>query len=483
MPTFFGIALSSPAETSSTEDSLRVAQQQVFGFLRPKPSPVPLIRIGGNRDGAYLLPDDLDGIEACFSPGVNNIKHFEDELLERFGIMSHMCDFTSDAARLATPLAEGRQTFQKKWLDLPGTPDAITLEDWVRDLAPGSADLLLQMDIEGAEYRNLLDAPPEVLRRFRVIVMELHGLKKLNDPGAMATVFLPLFDKLGADFDCVHAHPNNCASAIHLAPLDVQVPPTLELTLLRKDRVSAVDSTRRVAPQIPHPLDIVRNVRLKPPLFLGPAWYDEQPPQSRIAQLEAELDYARESVEVHDAHASAVTEAFALLAYSHELVMLTPDVTEAEEIAQGKRFLVHAGAGLPQRQGVVKQRSPFFCHSPMMQAPRITLDLESSWRIVRITVANRTNGWTQRMRGLMVILHDDPDPDSGFGFAMPLSDDFLAGRQLEAELQLPALAARHLTFTTPLRTALHFSDVRVYALPQDSCSAEKTGPTQKEQQD
>lgn len=464
MTAFFGIELSEPEDVSDSEGWLRTAQQLVFGFLRPKPAPVPLIRIGGNRDGAYLLPDDLEGIEACFSPGVNNAKHFEDELLELFAIRSHMCDFSSDAARLATPLFDGRQTFLKKWLDLPGTPDAITLEEWVRDMASGSADLLLQMDIEGAEYRNLLDVSPAVLRRFRVIVMELHGLNRLNDPGALATVFLPLFDKLGADFDCVHAHPNNCAPAIRLTALDVDMPPVLELTLLRKDRMVAVDGERSIAPQIPHPLDIMRNVGLKPPLFLGPAWYDEQSPQSSIALLEAKLDYAREAVEVHEAYASAVTETFAQLAHSHELVTLMPVVTEAEEIAHGKRFIVQAGAGSSQQQGVVMQRSPFFCHSPLMQAPRITLDLESSRRIVRIKVANRTNGWTERMRGLIVVLHNNPDPNEGYAFVMPLSVDFLAGRKSEAELSLPAVAARHVTFTTPLRTTLHFSDVRIYAL-------------------
>lgn len=40
--------------------------------MRPKPSPVPLVRIGGDWDGAYLVPDDLAGVAACFSPGVNN---------------------------------------------------------------------------------------------------------------------------------------------------------------------------------------------------------------------------------------------------------------------------------------------------------------------------------------------------------------------------------------------------------------------------
>jgi hypothetical protein len=30
----------------------------------------PLIRVGPDGDGGYLLPDDLSGIVACFSPGV-----------------------------------------------------------------------------------------------------------------------------------------------------------------------------------------------------------------------------------------------------------------------------------------------------------------------------------------------------------------------------------------------------------------------------
>ena len=31
-----------------------------------------LVRLGGNNDGGYLLPNDLEGITACFSPGVDN---------------------------------------------------------------------------------------------------------------------------------------------------------------------------------------------------------------------------------------------------------------------------------------------------------------------------------------------------------------------------------------------------------------------------
>ena len=41
----------------------------------------PLIRIGGpTGDGGYLLPDVLDDIKYCFSPGVGLISEFETQL-------------------------------------------------------------------------------------------------------------------------------------------------------------------------------------------------------------------------------------------------------------------------------------------------------------------------------------------------------------------------------------------------------------------
>ena len=73
----------------------------LLDVLRPQPSPVPLIRVGGNWDGAYLLPDDLKNIAACFSPGVSNTKRFEDELLDRYGIPSCLL-YTSPSPRDAT---------------------------------------------------------------------------------------------------------------------------------------------------------------------------------------------------------------------------------------------------------------------------------------------------------------------------------------------------------------------------------------------
>lgn len=45
--------------------------------LRPIVTDYPLVRVGDNADGGYLIPDDLVGVSACFSPGVDVKASFE----------------------------------------------------------------------------------------------------------------------------------------------------------------------------------------------------------------------------------------------------------------------------------------------------------------------------------------------------------------------------------------------------------------------
>ncbi len=53
----------------------------LLGRLSPLSSDKELIRMGPRGDGGYLLPDDLAGIEALFSPGVNEVSGFELEAM------------------------------------------------------------------------------------------------------------------------------------------------------------------------------------------------------------------------------------------------------------------------------------------------------------------------------------------------------------------------------------------------------------------
>lgn len=263
-------------------------------IMKPKPSPYKLNRIGGKRDGAYLIPDDLEGIDACFSPGVNNFKNFEDELTDIYGIKCHMCDYSSDVSKLKTPLRDGMQTFKKKWLDIDGGADSISLEEWIKELSPaGDRDLLLQMDIEGAEYRNLLNCKDSVLKRFRIIVLEVHGLKVANNAVEFEKELGPLLRKIDNNFVCVHAHPNNCCGDFMLCGTGINIPNVHELTFLRRDRFERVNASAWHKPLIPHPLDISYNLSSKLPLYLNEAWCSNGSRDlvSRIAMARSQLDY------------------------------------------------------------------------------------------------------------------------------------------------------------------------------------------------
>jgi hypothetical protein len=235
--------------------------QALLKSLHPVKTKYPLIRIGGNNDGGYLIPDDLSGVSTCFSPGVDVTAQFEVALCKR-GIGSHLADASVDGAPSSfTPLS-----FTKKYLDGINTDDYMTLEFWVRNKAK-EGDLILQMDIEGGEYTTILATPIDILRRFRIIAIEIHNAQAWFSPIAWEIV-QTFFTKLLQDFHVVHNHPNNNCPFIEADGL--LVPTVFELTLLRKDRATS----EGYVTEFPHPLD-QPNVLDKPDRPLPKELYGE----------------------------------------------------------------------------------------------------------------------------------------------------------------------------------------------------------------
>lgn len=225
-----------------------VSIEQMRGLLarlQPQQSRFPLIRIGGEGDGGYLVPDDLDGIAACFSPGVDVTASFEADMLAR-GVPC----FLADASVKAPPISHPAIDFIPRYLGAVTDAQTITLDHWVTEKAPSEAagDLLLQMDIEGHEWIVLLNASDHVLSRMRIMALELHGFPNCLDPLAWQLVNATL-DRLGRMFHVVHAHVN--ADRPPLRAGGIEIPYLLEVTLLRKDR----SDTSGAVTQFPHPLD------------------------------------------------------------------------------------------------------------------------------------------------------------------------------------------------------------------------------------
>ncbi len=220
-----------------------------------------LIRVGGRHDGGYLLPDDLEGVVACFSPGVALTATFEEDMIAR-GIPCYLADASVEAAPIASPLIR----FRKKFIGPSTTGDYITIQDWINEeIGDAPGDLMLQMDIEGHEYAALLSTPREILKRFRIIVLELHYIDRAADEFG-ETIIWPALDRLTHDFHVVHLHPNNHTRGLTVE--GTELPRYLEMTLYRKDRSPAVGYVS----EFPHPLD-EDCVPTKQSVVLGPGWY------------------------------------------------------------------------------------------------------------------------------------------------------------------------------------------------------------------
>ncbi len=244
------------------EMSSREQLEQFFDTLHAVDPGLPMIRLGGDGDGGYVIPDDLDGLAACFSPGVSDVADFELGLAER-GVPSFMADASVEGSPSQHPLLDFEPTFV-------GTEDApgwTTMESWMsrKGPAPETGDLLLQMDIEGAEWPVLASMDRATLLRFRMIVLELHDMHRVFLRSGLDEV-QGVLTKLLGDFDMVHLHANNNLQPVRLQ--GYEVPPVLEMTLLRKDRVRDASSVVT----LPHPLDARCNAFV-PELVLPSYWY------------------------------------------------------------------------------------------------------------------------------------------------------------------------------------------------------------------
>lgn len=235
--------------------------RKLIGSLAPVAIEQALIRIGGEADGGYLIPDDLSGIAAAISPGVSTEIGFDIEMA-KLGIDVIM----ADASVAGPPEENACFHFHQKYVDVFEDEHNIRLDSLcASNGAQGKDDLILQMDIEGAEYRVLLDTNVETLKRFRIMVIEFHLLDRMfaRFPFHMIRA---VFQKLLQFHNVVHIHPNNGFKPVTRSGLDI--PPVMEFTFYRKDRFT-VSEGRSL--EFPHYLDR-DNLAHCPSLVLPHCW-------------------------------------------------------------------------------------------------------------------------------------------------------------------------------------------------------------------
>lgn len=250
-----------PTIASKSDDIIRLIEE-----LHPIICDKPLIRIGTKYgDGGYLLLDDLENIEACFSPGVGPEARFEKECANL-----GMNVFLADKSVVKPRLSHKSFDFKNKFIGVYNDLGTITLKNWVLSSLPYSinSDLLLQMDIEGDEFSVLLSTPQEILNRFRIIIIEFHWLENLWSL-PFFTIFRSVIKKILNTHSCVHIHPNNNIEIFKWQ--GVEIPSVIEVTFHRNDRIENLGFRKA----FPHPLDFRNNPFLKD-IALPKQWYSQK---------------------------------------------------------------------------------------------------------------------------------------------------------------------------------------------------------------
>lgn len=245
-----------PTRCTAPEKIASLMQQ-----LHPVASGHGLLRVGGDGDGGYLVPDDLEGIASCWSAGIGRDSRFECDCAER-----GMDVFLADGSVSGPAIAHPRFRFAKIFVAGFDDDHSMTLDAWITAVAGQLCDdLLLKLDIEGAEYEVLLAMPVALQARCRMIVVEFHQLDHLWS-APFFRIASRTFGKLLRTHACVHIHPNNHDGVLRHRGLDL--PPTMEFTFLRRDRLPPHPAWRT---DFPHALD--QDNTAAPAVVLPRCWH------------------------------------------------------------------------------------------------------------------------------------------------------------------------------------------------------------------
>jgi len=246
----------------------KVIDSEIIEFLKIlKPVAINLdhIRIGGNSDGGYLVPNDLKDVKYCFSPGVGNISKFEEELVNR-KIKSFLADYSVNDYHNKSNYID----FEKKFIGAVTQENYISIKDWISNKVQynKSDNLILQMDIEGDEYEVLSALDIETLNKFRIMIIEFHNLHYIFDKSFFKK-FQQIIKTINKIFYCTHVHPNNDVDLV-VRSKNIIIPSVMEFTFIKKNRVQPIDKKL----SFPNILDKSNNPNKKD-IKLPDCWYND----------------------------------------------------------------------------------------------------------------------------------------------------------------------------------------------------------------
>jgi hypothetical protein len=189
-----------------------------------------LVRIGGPNDGGYVMLASVAPpvVTAAYSFGVGGDVSWDRAIAER-GVDVFLYDHTVRQP----PRLPARCRFQA--LGITGARSDARLRTLRECLAANGHtsrdDLVLKMDVEGAEWDVLAEVASQTLDQFHQIAIEFHDLAGVLDPSRHDAIIAALV-KLAATHQPVHVHANCMHLPIWIG--DLVLPPVLEVTYVRR---------------------------------------------------------------------------------------------------------------------------------------------------------------------------------------------------------------------------------------------------------
>lgn len=196
------------------------------------------VRIGRVHDGGYVMVDDLANVSAAYSLGIDGEVSWDRQIAD-MNIDVYQYDHT-----IAGP-PEQHPKFHWWKVGIGVEKSADGQLDSLENLLHANGhtnrnDLILKCDIEGFEYDMLSTISPDVLNRFRQIVIEMHFFEQIPNVEFANKMILAILN-LTRDHAVVHVHANNHVG--YAVNGGIAIPAVMEFTLVRRTDYELKPST------------------------------------------------------------------------------------------------------------------------------------------------------------------------------------------------------------------------------------------------
>ena len=181
----------------------------IYQILRPKGVlGKQKVRVGAKNDGGYVLLNDFKNIKIAYSFGIGNEISFDKELADK-NIDIFMYDHTIKELPFIHPKFHWKKIgLSEKKVEnnnMKSFNEIITENGHINE-----KNMILKMDIEGAEWKIFKNLDPEIIIKFKYIIVEFHFYNKaISD-------CLEVLKKINQTHQIFRLHCNNCCSFVNL---------------------------------------------------------------------------------------------------------------------------------------------------------------------------------------------------------------------------------------------------------------------------